>query len=93
MRTIIFNTKNHLGRNFGVLIAWTVLSLITVPLMVWFMRKKEIQAEKSAQLENEHDEEIRERQQRADFGAGTTAQLTPELERQVENAEKADRRV
>jgi len=24
VRTIIFNTKNHLGLNFGVLLAWTV---------------------------------------------------------------------
>jgi Protein of unknown function (DUF3533) len=27
VRTIIFDTKNHLGRNFGVLLAWTVSKL------------------------------------------------------------------
>ncbi|MCJ1401876.1 hypothetical protein MMC11_005093 [Xylographa trunciseda] len=29
-RSIIFGTKNHLGRNFGILIAWMVLGLVGI---------------------------------------------------------------
>ncbi|KAG8938119.1 hypothetical protein FRC04_009513 [Tulasnella sp. 424] len=46
VRTIIFNTKNRLGLNAGVLVAWVVLSMITVPLFTWLMRRKDEQAEK-----------------------------------------------
>lgn len=42
VRTIIFNTKNHLGESAGVLIAWIVLSCITVPLFTWLMRRVEM---------------------------------------------------
>lgn len=91
VRTIIFNTKNHLGTNFGVLIAWAVLSLITVPLFTYLTRRKEIREEQARALPNEHDEQIREEQERRDFGAGTTAQLSPEAEREVEEAERLDR--
>lgn len=39
-RTIVFGTKNHLGRNFGVLIAWTVLGLIGMfVLTVWQLKR------------------------------------------------------
>ena len=31
-RTVIFGTKNHLGRNFGILIAWMVVGAIGVAL-------------------------------------------------------------
>ncbi|KAG8887195.1 hypothetical protein FRC00_000507 [Tulasnella sp. 408] len=41
VRTIVFNTKNHLGLNAGVLLAWIVLSMITVPLFTWLLRRKE----------------------------------------------------
>ncbi|KIM31251.1 hypothetical protein M408DRAFT_327517 [Serendipita vermifera MAFF 305830] len=91
VRTIIFNTKNHLGLNFGVLLAWTALSLITVPLLSFIMRRKEMREEATRTLPNEHDEEIREDQERLDFGVGTTAHMTPSLERRVEQAEKLDR--
>lgn len=46
IRTIIFNTKNKLGLNAGVLLAWLALSMITVPLFTWIMRRKDEQAEK-----------------------------------------------
>jgi hypothetical protein len=91
VRTIIFDTKNHMGRNFGVLLAWTALSLITVPLFTVIMRRKEMREEAQNRLDNEGDEEIREQQERIDFGAGTTAQLTSSREREVEKAEKEDR--
>jgi hypothetical protein len=32
VRTIIFDTKSHLGRNFGVLLAWTVSNSFAMPL-------------------------------------------------------------
>ncbi|KIO28765.1 hypothetical protein M407DRAFT_176434 [Tulasnella calospora MUT 4182] len=51
VRTIIFNTKNHLGLNAGVLLAWVALSMITVPLFTWLMRRKDEQAEKQKNAE------------------------------------------
>ncbi|KAG8950622.1 hypothetical protein FRC04_007246 [Tulasnella sp. 424] len=51
VRTIIFNTKNRLGLNAGVLLAWLVLSMITVPLFTWLLRRKEEQTEKQKSLE------------------------------------------
>lgn len=55
------------------------------------MRRKEIREEAQLRLPNERDEEIREEQERIDFGAGTTAQFSPSREREVEAAEKQDR--
>ncbi|KAG8987044.1 hypothetical protein FRB90_003625 [Tulasnella sp. 427] len=46
IRTIIFNTKNKMGLNAGVLVAWIVVSLITVPLFTWLMRRKDEMAER-----------------------------------------------
>lgn len=51
VRTIIFNTKNRLGLNAGVLLAWMVLSMITVPLFTWLMRRKDEQAEEQKNAE------------------------------------------
>ncbi|KAJ3753495.1 hypothetical protein EV361DRAFT_794479 [Lentinula raphanica] len=42
VRTILFGTKNNLGLNFGVLIAWTAISCVTLPLFQWFMRRRHI---------------------------------------------------
>lgn len=39
VRTIIFGTKNDLGLNFGVLLAWVVISMITLPLFQWYTRR------------------------------------------------------
>jgi flagellar biosynthesis/type III secretory pathway M-ring protein FliF/YscJ len=91
VRTIIFNTKSHLGRNFGILIAWIVLSLITFPLVAFLMRRQEMREEAARALPDEREEEIREEQERIDFGAGTTAKVTPSRERAIEEAEKKDR--
>jgi hypothetical protein len=33
--TLIFGTKNWLGLNFGVLLAWTALSYALLPVTVW----------------------------------------------------------
>jgi hypothetical protein len=91
VRTIIFDTKSHLGRNFGILIAWIVLSLITFPLVAFLMRRQEMREEAARALPDEREEEIREEQERIDFGAGTTAKVTPSRERAIEEAEKKDR--
>lgn len=39
VRTILFGTKNNLGLNFGVLIAWAVISMFTLPLFQWLRRR------------------------------------------------------
>lgn len=39
-KTIIFDTANHLGLNFGVLIAWCAISFITIPLFTVMMQRK-----------------------------------------------------
>ncbi|CAE6375968.1 unnamed protein product [Rhizoctonia solani] len=39
VRTILFDTKNLLGRNAGVLFAWIGLSMVTISLLVWIKRK------------------------------------------------------
>ncbi|KAH7335972.1 hypothetical protein B0J17DRAFT_769740 [Rhizoctonia solani] len=39
VRTILFDTKNLLGRNAGVLFAWIGLSMVTIPLLIWVQRK------------------------------------------------------
>jgi ABC-type polysaccharide/polyol phosphate export permease len=43
VRAILFGTKNHLGLNFGVLLAWIVISMLTLPLFQWFMRREHIE--------------------------------------------------
>ncbi|KAK0185364.1 hypothetical protein F5146DRAFT_1124883, partial [Armillaria mellea] len=40
VQTILFGTKNGLGLHFGILIAWTVISMITLPAFQWFMRRR-----------------------------------------------------
>lgn len=41
VRTIIFATKNELGEDAGVLIAWIVLSIVTVSSLTWWQRRAE----------------------------------------------------
>jgi len=47
-RTIIFNTKNHLGRNAGVLLGWIGLSLLTISLFTFWKRRREMRAQGEA---------------------------------------------
>ncbi|KAG8952839.1 hypothetical protein FRC00_006594 [Tulasnella sp. 408] len=51
IRTIIFNTKNKLGLNAGVLLAWVALSMVTVPLFTWIVRRKDEREEKKKVVE------------------------------------------
>ena len=45
-RTILFNTKSHLGRNFGVLIAWMVLGLLGMAVGTRGMQRRNLNAKK-----------------------------------------------
>ena len=47
VRTIVFGTKNQLGQNFGILIAWAVISCISIPLIQWFVRRNEVIASRN----------------------------------------------
>ncbi|KAF8886305.1 hypothetical protein BD779DRAFT_1530650 [Infundibulicybe gibba] len=47
-RTIVFGTKKSLGLDFGVLIAWVVLSCITMSFFQWLVRRRQ-----SRQIERE----------------------------------------
>ncbi|EIM83003.1 uncharacterized protein STEHIDRAFT_84394 [Stereum hirsutum FP-91666 SS1] len=65
VRTIIFNTKNRLGLNFGVLIAWVAVSCITITLFTYIIQRRnirqreEIWRKEDAQREKEVvDEEV-----------------------------------
>ncbi|KAG7441803.1 uncharacterized protein BT62DRAFT_907367 [Guyanagaster necrorhizus] len=51
VRTILFGTKNQLGLHFGVLIAWTIISLFTLPLAQWNARRLMANAAAAAQAE------------------------------------------
>ncbi|KAF8597403.1 hypothetical protein BDV93DRAFT_527436 [Ceratobasidium sp. AG-I] len=55
IRTILFNTKNHLGLNAGVTIGWVVLSCITIPLFTILMRRSDVRA---------HEKEMQEKSQK-----------------------------
>lgn len=41
VRTIIFDTKNELAQDAGILIAWVALSVVTVSSLTWLQRKRE----------------------------------------------------
>ncbi|KAF8965752.1 hypothetical protein BDZ97DRAFT_1810828 [Flammula alnicola] len=44
MRTVIFGTKNHVGMSFGILIVWVAISCTTLPLIQWFVRRRDERA-------------------------------------------------
>ncbi|KAF9513186.1 hypothetical protein BS47DRAFT_1317749 [Hydnum rufescens UP504] len=44
MRTLIFNTKSHLGLKAGMLVAWIALSCFTIPLFAFIMRHRAMAA-------------------------------------------------
>jgi len=43
VRTVVFNTKNQIGLNFGVQFAWIAVSCITLPIFVWLARRRQVQ--------------------------------------------------
>ncbi|EKM53634.1 uncharacterized protein PHACADRAFT_260093 [Phanerochaete carnosa HHB-10118-sp] len=42
VRTILFRTRDQVGLNFGVLIAWIAVSLVTIPLFQTYVRRKQV---------------------------------------------------
>ncbi|KAI0641589.1 hypothetical protein C8Q79DRAFT_918920 [Trametes meyenii] len=42
LRTIMFNTNSHLGKNVAVIIAWIILSCGTMTCFTWYMRRREV---------------------------------------------------
>ncbi|KAJ7184955.1 hypothetical protein C8R46DRAFT_468661 [Mycena filopes] len=48
VRTIVFGTKNDLGMNFGILLAWVAISCITLPLFQWLVRRRTVAAQRTA---------------------------------------------
>ncbi|KAI0036877.1 hypothetical protein K488DRAFT_75663 [Vararia minispora EC-137] len=52
VRTIVFNTKNQIGLNFGIQIAWIVVSITGIVVFQWIRRRSAIKARQAA-LERE----------------------------------------
>jgi uncharacterized protein (UPF0333 family) len=52
VRTIIFNTKNDVGLDFGILLAWGLLSAITVAGLTVLFRRREVQKDRVEQEKN-----------------------------------------
>lgn len=50
VRTLIFDTKNEIAQNLGILLAWAVFSMITISLATWLMRRKAVNAYRSAKV-------------------------------------------
>ena len=55
-RTIIFDTKNHLALNAGVLLSWIAVSLFTITSLTLFQRRKQ----RLALSKDENDTELRD---------------------------------
>ncbi|KAG1890397.1 hypothetical protein F4604DRAFT_1568022 [Suillus subluteus] len=49
VRTIIFDTKNEIGLNFGVQFSWILVSCITLPIFQWLVRRRQIKALEASQ--------------------------------------------
>ena len=45
---IIFNTKNEIAKNLGILLAWVALSIITISIATWATRRKSVNAHRQA---------------------------------------------
>ncbi|KAI0357269.1 hypothetical protein OH77DRAFT_1399501 [Trametes cingulata] len=41
LRTIMFDTTSHLGRNIAVIVAWIIMSCCTMTVFTWYMRRRE----------------------------------------------------
>ncbi|TFK64264.1 hypothetical protein BDN72DRAFT_872108 [Pluteus cervinus] len=53
VRAIVFGTRNTLGMNFGILIAWVVLSCITLSLFQVIVSRRQQRAERQLQLQQD----------------------------------------
>ncbi|KAH9474355.1 Nitrosoguanidine resistance protein SNG1 [Psilocybe cubensis] len=52
IRTIVFGTRNTLGKNVGILIIWVIISCTTLVGFQWYVRKREIDAVREARHEH-----------------------------------------
>ncbi|KAJ7613506.1 hypothetical protein FB45DRAFT_981788 [Roridomyces roridus] len=62
LRCIVFRTKNEVGMNFGIVIAWIALSCITLPVFQWYMRRKavrEMEAKAAKEAEEKREGHLR----------------------------------
>ncbi|KAK0504602.1 hypothetical protein EDD18DRAFT_1305080 [Armillaria luteobubalina] len=50
VRTIVFSTRNEVRKNFGVLVAWIVVSCLTMPLIQWYRRREQVQSWQRSQV-------------------------------------------
>ncbi|WVN89462.1 uncharacterized protein L203_104685 [Cryptococcus depauperatus CBS 7841] len=55
VRTIIFNTKNDIAENMGILLAWIILNFITISIGTWWFRRKAVNQHNKEVAENEMD--------------------------------------
>ncbi|WVQ83351.1 hypothetical protein IAT38_005490 [Cryptococcus sp. DSM 104549] len=55
VRTIIFNTKNDIAENIGILLAWCVFNAITISLATWLFRRNCVNEHNKEVAENEMD--------------------------------------
>ncbi|KAF8075344.1 hypothetical protein FPV67DRAFT_1408627 [Lyophyllum atratum] len=42
VRCVVFATRNQLGLNFGVLFVWIIISCISLLIIQWFVRRREV---------------------------------------------------
>ncbi|TEB38305.1 hypothetical protein FA13DRAFT_1786108 [Coprinellus micaceus] len=40
LRTIVFGTRNRVGMSVGILLAWVAISVVTLALLQWFVRRR-----------------------------------------------------
>lgn len=55
VRTLIFDTKQELGRNCGILLGWIAFSMITIPMITYWFRRRSINEHRRAMGEMEDD--------------------------------------
>lgn len=58
VRTIIFDTKNEIGKNLGILLAWVAVSFITITLATWLIRRKSVKSHQQEQVEKHSEGRI-----------------------------------
>ncbi|KIM42629.1 hypothetical protein M413DRAFT_408539 [Hebeloma cylindrosporum] len=59
IRSLVFGTRNILGLNFGVLIAWVVVSCITLPFIQLIVRRKQEAVQNAAIIARRRAQEKR----------------------------------
>ncbi|WWD21471.1 hypothetical protein CI109_105957 [Kwoniella shandongensis] len=55
IRTIIFDTKNEIGKNIGILLGWIGVNIITVSAATWWFRRHAVNQHNKEVGENEMD--------------------------------------